>query len=140
MIPQKQLNKHDPANGVYGDCGRTVIACLLDLYPSEVPHFWDGEEADNLTADADCRKWLAERGLRTITWAIDGRLMEVLTFMKRHNPGTYYVLLGTSPRQVNHVVICYNDEIVCDPSLEGGDLIGPSDDGHWWVEVLVRDL
>ena len=46
MTPQTQLNKHDPANGVYGDCGRTVIACLLDLHPSEVPHFWDGNLRD----------------------------------------------------------------------------------------------
>ena len=139
MTPQQQLIKHDPANGAYGDCGRTVIACLLDMHPSDVPHFWNGE-VDNPTAQEDCRKWLAERGLRNIAWPIDGRLMEVLTFMKRDNPGTYYALLGTSQRLSNHVVICYNDEIVCDPSLEGGELIGPSDDGHWWIEVLVRDL
>ena len=51
MTPQNQLHKHDPANGVYGDCGRTAIACLLDLHPS--PHFWNGEKADNPTADED---------------------------------------------------------------------------------------
>ena len=140
MTPQKQLNKHDPANGVYGDCGRTVIACLLDLHPSEVPHFWDRGETNNLTADEDCRKWLAKRGLRIITWAVDGGLVEVLTFMNQLNPETYYTLMGTSPRNVNHVVICRNDEIVHDPSLDGGDFIGPSNDGHWWIEVLVRDL
>ena len=139
MTPPKQLHKHDPANGVYGDCGRTVIACLLDLHPSDVPHFWDDGKED-ATAAEDCRKWLAERGLRIITWALDGRLMEVLAYMKCFNPGTYYTLMGTSPRQVNHVVICHDDEIVCDPSLEGGGLVGPSDDGHWWVDVLVRDL
>ncbi len=29
MRPQKQLFKHDPANGVYGDCHRAAIATIF---------------------------------------------------------------------------------------------------------------
>ena len=39
MTPVKQEFVHDPSNGVYGDCQRAVIASLLDLPLSEVPHF-----------------------------------------------------------------------------------------------------
>lgn len=28
---QKQAFKHDPANGIYGDCYRTGIACILGI-------------------------------------------------------------------------------------------------------------
>ncbi len=36
MTPNKQLNLHEPAAGVIGDCWRTCIACLLDKSPSDV--------------------------------------------------------------------------------------------------------
>jgi hypothetical protein len=38
MTPHKQRFRHDPANGIYGDCWRTAIACLLDIQPEEIPH------------------------------------------------------------------------------------------------------
>ena len=41
MTPHKQLNRHRPEEGVFGDCYRTAIACLLDLRPQDVPHVAD---------------------------------------------------------------------------------------------------
>lgn len=38
MQYHKQLNKRDPENGVFGDCYRTAVACILDKHPSEVIH------------------------------------------------------------------------------------------------------
>ena len=35
----KQLHKHDPDNGVWGDCHRTAIGCLLDIEPELIPNF-----------------------------------------------------------------------------------------------------
>ena len=35
----KQLNEHNPDEGVYGDCYRTAIGCLLNIPPEFVPHF-----------------------------------------------------------------------------------------------------
>lgn len=46
MTPHAQTILADPtrgdghdANGIPGDCYRTAIACLLDLEPTDVPHF-----------------------------------------------------------------------------------------------------
>ena len=42
MTPYKQLNHHDPDNGIIGDCYRTAIACLLDLPPDALPNYCEG--------------------------------------------------------------------------------------------------
>lgn len=39
MIPQHQAFRHDPDNGVYGDCARTAFATLLGVPRDDVPHF-----------------------------------------------------------------------------------------------------
>ena len=139
MTPHKQLSKHDPENGVYGDCGRTVIACLLDLHPSEVPHFFDKGPEESPEAYANERAWLAERGLLVVKWCYEGNtLEEVLGSMKYTNPAVTYILMGQSPRGVNHVVICRDDQVLHDPSIQGGGLVGPADDGRWWIEVIAH--
>ena len=46
MKPVKQLFHHDPANGVWGDCFRAVIASVLSLPVEAVPHFFDGNPED----------------------------------------------------------------------------------------------
>lgn len=38
MKPVRQLYRHDPANGVYGDCWRACIASVLELPIEDVPH------------------------------------------------------------------------------------------------------
>ena len=58
----KQLYRHDPENGVWGDCYRTAWACLLDLEPEDVPHFCEGFTDDG-AATAKLDAWLRERGL-----------------------------------------------------------------------------
>lgn len=64
MTPHKQLFRHKPAEGMWGDCARTVIACMLDLEPEAVPHqqyeVADGEQ------DRFLNEWLATRGLRLV--------------------------------------------------------------------------
>lgn len=46
---QKQAFLHKPEEGVYGDCYRTCIACLLGIDRDAVPHFYsteDGRQSD----------------------------------------------------------------------------------------------
>jgi len=44
----KQLiTNHNPESGIFGDCQRTAIACLLDKHPSDVPHFATPETWNN---------------------------------------------------------------------------------------------
>ena len=40
MIEQKQLYRHKPTEGSYGDCWRTCLACILDRNPETIPHYY----------------------------------------------------------------------------------------------------
>ena len=50
---QKQANRHDPENGIFGDCYRTCLAGLLGVDRDSVPHhvltmdqeLWNSEES-----------------------------------------------------------------------------------------------
>ena len=144
MTPYKQLNRHDPANGVYGDCARTAIACLLDVPPQDVPHFMDGcdnDEQADVAIDAQ-QAWLGSRGLAVVTlgyggYGPDDPPSAILDVMAESNPGIYYLLVGRSQSGVNHVVVCCGGEIVHDPSLDDAGIVGPTLSGAYIVEVLV---
>ena len=139
MTPQKQLNRHDPENGVLGDCYRTVIACLLDLKPEEVPHIHEHNGAMNMQEQQDMMNaWLAARGLVEVNVPCDGSIgLEVaLEVMDRWSMGTRYMLTGQSRTGCNHVVICKGREIEWDPSLNDSGIIGPADDGFFWFGFL----
>lgn len=142
MTPHKQLFRHDPGNGVWGDCGRTAIACLLDLAPADVPHFYDnGVRSDVARSSVDA--WLAPRGLRLIEIPFPGAvgLDAVLAHQKAVNPGVHYILLGKSRTGVGHVVICRDGEIVHDPSLVDAGIVGPCDeDDCYWITFLGANL
>ncbi len=59
-----------------------------------------------------------------------------------HNPGLYYMLLGTSKNGTGHTVICLNSKIVHDPSIDQSGIVGPMTgvkeyaDGVWFVEFI----
>lgn len=133
MTPQKQLIQHDPENGLYGDCQRTCVAVILDLHPSEVPHFCDGDAGDWAAKQAD---WLRARGLGCATVAYDGSasLEQVMIWTSRQSPDVPMILLGKSSLGGNHVVVVQNGEIVCDPS--GNGILGPSVEGIWEVSMI----
>ena len=139
MTPHSQLIKHGPDNGAHGDCQRTCIAAILDLHPSEVPHFCD--DPTKTRADADWwekrqARWLAERGMTVATFAYSGEqsLEQVMLWTSKQNPTTPMILLGQSCLGCNHVVVVMNGEIVCDPS--GNGIVGPSTEGTWEVSVI----
>lgn len=139
MTPQKQLNRHDPENGVLGDCYRTAIACLLDLKPEDVPHIHEHLGAMNMQDQQDLMSaWLRGRDLVEITVPCDGalELQTALEVMARWSMGTHYMLTGQSRTGCNHVVICKGAEIVWDPSLNDSGIIGPCDDGYYWFGFL----
>lgn len=145
MTPHKQLNRHNPTEGVWGDCQRTVYACLLDKHPSEVPHFLDGYSPDD---DAEALEhhiamWLADEGLVEMQVAFEGAtpLETVLTTMGAWNPGQHWILGGESANGVAHVVICLNDQIVWDTSQNDAGIVGPQPGcGIWIVSMLARKL
>lgn len=140
MTPQRQLIEHCPNEGRYGDCQRTCVAAILDLHPSEVPHFCDNPDALPGTADwweARQTAWLAERGLACATVAYDGEtpLSQVMQWTSKQSPTVPMILLGTSRLGSNHVVVVMDGEIVCDPS--GNGIVGPAAEGPWEVSVIT---
>jgi len=136
---QKQLHRHCPEQGVWGDCYRTAIACLLDVPASMVPHVYD-HGATSETALPEMDAWLDRNGLTRITIAYQGELEGVVAALETLNPGKPFLLSGTSPRGFGHCVVYQGGEMVCDPAHEGGGLVGPQSDGNFWVEYIVRRL
>ncbi len=140
MKPQKQLFRHFPADGVYGDCHRTAIAIVLDMDAKDVPHFMDasayGEGGAKKSHDR-FEAWLNERGICTIHVLFPGemRLDQILTTIEmcNHRSRPAFILAGTSRNGTNHSVVACDGVIACDPSLDDNGIIGPCDDGYYWV-------
>lgn len=143
MTPQNQLIKHDPDNGLYGDCQRTCIAVILNLEPSEVPHFCDDPNAVKGSEQwwaVRQEEWLAARGLSCATFAYNGDvpLEQVMGWTSKQSPTVPMILLGQSSIGSNHVVVVLDGEIVCDPS--GNGIVGPCIEGIWEISVISVGL
>lgn len=140
MIKRKQLFRHKPEQGTYGDCHRTCIACLLDIEPEQVPH-WGMHYGDSDKFLAASQDYLATQGLTAVqSWVKAESLEQLLDTQALINPDVYYLLTGQSKNGCNHVVICLNDKIIHDPSLDDSGIIGPCDgdkDGWYWIDYLV---
>jgi hypothetical protein len=134
MTPHRQLITHDPENGRYGDCQRTCVAAILNLHPSEVPHFCD-EPGGEKWAERQAA-WLAQRGLAAATVAYHGDVDfdQVMDWTSRQSPGVPMIVLGRSRIGANHVVVVLDGQIVCDPS--GNGIVGPCAEGKWEVSML----
>ncbi|WP_407155195.1 hypothetical protein [Bradyrhizobium sp. STM 3557] len=139
MKPQKQLNRHRPEQGIYGDCHRTAIACVLDMDAQDVPHYMDASAYDDGAEAAHDRveAWLNARGIVTINMLFPGEtpLKDVLCTVSACNPRSrpVFILGGQSRNGVNHSVVCCDGEIVCDPSQDDSSIVGPCDDGYYWL-------
>lgn len=134
MIPCKQLHRHDPKNGIYGDCHRTAIACILNVHPTVVPHFM-AEDNDNW--DKQTKDWLRTRGLWSISIPFQSTLEKVLETLEVLNPAVYGILGGKSKNNCGHSVVICGGKIVWDPSLDDSGIVGPMDDGLFWVTYFV---
>ncbi len=136
MKPVKQLVLHKPQHGQYGDCFRASLASLMERAAETVPHFLE----DNPPADIFWQRvdeWLMSNNLAIAHLAFDCPLEQVLSFMGSLNPGLYYLLGGKSPRGTGHAVVACGGRIVHDPHPEGGNLVGPDEDGLYRANLLV---
>jgi hypothetical protein len=139
MTPHLQIFQHDPQRGVWGDCYRTAIACLLDVAPAELPHVHAEVSGDDQDDAIDA--WLAPRGLRLIRFAIrwpNSTVEQVCDYASYMRAGRF-ILGGRSPRGWPHVIIADRTGMVHDVHPSGGGLIGPHATGDWWLTfVAVR--
>lgn len=139
MIRHKQLFKHSPPD-TYGDCQRTVYACLLDIPVEDVPHFgelyWD--DPDLYVWSRETERWLNSRGLSETQVVFDDPNLEnILKTQANTNPGRYYMLTGMSRNETNHVVIGLDDKIVWDTSIDDSGIVKPRSDGYYVISWLV---
>lgn len=132
----KQLFNHNPEEGVYGDCHRTAIACILDLEPSEVPAAGPEEFSSDAKFHEFFRKWLHTRGLNYFEVAIVGDLMTILSNMELLNPDIYWILGGTSQNGTGHSVVCKGGRIIWDPSQTNSGISGPLH-GVYWIGTIT---
>lgn len=139
MDKHKNLIKHDPDNGQYGDCVRTAIACLLSLRPEQVPHFFS--DGDNPKWDVDVIEFLSPFNLSYFMFPLklgeDQDHNLILDVMRVNNPDTLYLLYGTSKTGCNHNVICKAGEIIHDPTQGDPGIVGPCDDGLYWIGLII---
>lgn len=141
MIPHKQLNGHNPEAGEIGDCFRTVIACLLDMRPEEVPHFFDYCRTDEDSGDLGWDRalmFLHERGLHRFSFHVNS--MEDVKMLSETNPDCYMLLTGLSRNGVNHVVIYRNGQIAHDPSKNDSGIVGPCMGSGFYMVTLIVPL
>lgn len=140
IIQHTQMFRHDPDNGVYGDCWRATVACLLRLPVEDVPHVCDGP--DDGKASERMRAFLESQGCALIQVPFNGdmSLQQILEYVGAMSVsgGLHWCLMGTSQTGCNHVVICKGAEIIHDPSITQSGIVGPASDGLWWVEWVVQ--
>lgn len=134
----KQLYRHNPPE-TYGDCYRTVLGCLLDMPPEQVPHFYDGidKNDDATAANKAIIYWLSQQGHALVQFGFECSVAGVQKFMKISNPNIYYIITGRSVTGNNHCCIGLNGEIEWDPAPENKGLVGTNSNGQVIIEVLV---
>ena len=141
MKPQKQKFLQDEAAGTTGDCGRAVLACLLDLDVEEVPHFGENlpQRFSGVEYNRRENEWLRGRGLYRVKIVFDGELSvdRVIRAVSSNNPDLLFLLVGTSKNETTHVVVCGNNKIVHDTALDDSGIVGPEGCGFYFVEFLV---
>lgn len=139
MLYHKQAYIHQPDIGIHGDCYRTVISCLLDLPRDDVPHFLH-DNPDWMEFKNRVEAFLQTYGLCLFSISIKSEDFDdfLINQSKVINDKTVFVVFGLSPRHINHAVIYKGGEMIHDPHPDGGGLIGPCNDGFYWIQVLTK--
>lgn len=139
MTPCRNQSRHDPDNGQFGDCHRCCVAAILDLHPSEVPHFAQIELETGRNWLELLREWLAGYRFSYVRFAYLGTetLETVLEITAQNSPGVPLILGGAAAAspECGHSVVIMDGKIVMDPSDSG--ICGPMPgDNVWSVEAI----
>lgn len=133
----KQMFQHAPEEGIYGDCFRTAVACVVECDPADLPHEHRAMSGDDQGAAIDA--WLQARGVIRIGIPFVAEdVAEALRTCAAWSKGLPYLFVGRSRNDANHVVIGLGDAIAHDPSQNDSGIVGPTDLGFYFCEWLVR--
>ncbi len=140
MTPHKQKYKHDPENGIYGDCFRTSVACLLDVDPEEVPHSHRPDETGRRQNEV-MRGYLSTKGygLAVIPFysTATASAEEAATLFSHFCPDQPYLLGGETGDGVGHVVICNGGEVI--HNTGANDVVGPTrPELCYWLHLVTK--
>lgn len=128
MTPTICQIKHDPPES-YGDCLRACIASVLDLPPTEVPHFAD-HDGDLYESIRRIRDWY-KGGVFIAQYSNQMDQFALLSLLGELNPGVHMLLVGES-----HVVVCKDGKVVHDPAWYRKQRLDVPGD-MWTVLVLT---
>lgn len=123
--------------GVHADCVRACVCSILEMTPDEVPHFFNGADAEQ--AHSQMREWLARLGYAAAYVVLPGDMSfeQVMSYQVDYY-GSREALLFASNRSGNHCVITQNGKIAHDPAWIKSEIIGPVEAGIWILIFLVR--
>jgi hypothetical protein len=104
-----------------------------------VPHFYDAKGTTDVDqANINRDKFLKDVGLQMIAMPFSGEgLDQMLKATASIFKDIVVILSGESANKCNHSVLVRNGEIVCDTSRNDAGIVGPCDDGYYWVELLL---
>lgn len=134
MTPVDQEFTHRPEINQHGDCQRAVIASLLDLPISEVPHFLQEASGEPWDYWNSLQSFLNSKGY---AWLVVPAKLNG-GFYGDGSHDIYHEISGPSPRGngVTHAVVGLNGQIAFDPHPDKTGLIG--DPLEWNHGYLVK--
>lgn len=135
----RQAFKHDPDNGIHGDCWRTALSYILRIDRDEIPH----EHRDY--TPTEWRAWTQSVamsfGLRIISFpfgAPEDQPLEETARWAWNVAGGSCLIAGVGPRGVNHSIAIVGPHAMWDPSPSDEFIVGPCEpEGFYWLEMFV---
>ena len=133
MTPSDQEFTSQPEIGQFGDCQRAVIASLLDLPISDVPHFLQEANGNSGSFWEGIQAFCRKQGYVYLT--VPARCGAAFF---GDDGNVYHEISGPSPRGggLFHAVVGCNGDIVFDPHPSREGLAG--DPAKWEHAYLVR--
>lgn len=128
----KQI-RHNPSEGVFGNCHQCCLSYLLQLPLDDVPYLGKYCGEDNAAWAKYLKEWASSKGLYPLTLRVDDKaILESYQLP--------YILSGPSPRyDCYHCVVAFGSEIIYDPYTGNGIIDEPllSTD-YWYMELFIR--
>ena len=109
----KQIEAHFPELGYYGDCLRASVASVLEMRPTDVPHFCDG--GDPVDMRKRLNAFFEPHDLYFMELPFPLEPHQLLEYMGHWFPG-HWIMTGELISGVAHCVVCKGGEIVHNPA------------------------